>query len=36
VAQITIRGKGFILRAEERADDIFAALDIAIARIQRH
>ncbi len=35
VAQITIRGKGFILRAEERADDIFAALDIAIDRMQR-
>jgi putative sigma-54 modulation protein len=24
VAQITVRGKGFILRSEERADDIFA------------
>ncbi|NMC13422.1 MAG: ribosome-associated translation inhibitor RaiA [Chloroflexi bacterium] len=35
VAQITIRGKGFILRAEERADDIFAALDIAVDRMQR-
>lgn len=35
VAQITVRGKGFILRAEERADDIFAALDIAIEKIQR-
>ncbi len=35
VAQITIRGKGFILRAEERADDIFAALDTAIDKMQR-
>jgi putative sigma-54 modulation protein len=35
VAQITIRGKGFILRAEERADDIFAALDIAVDHMQR-
>lgn len=35
VAQITIRGKGFVLRAEERADDIFAALDIALDRMQR-
>jgi len=35
VAQITIRGKGFILRAEERADDIFEALDTAVDRIQR-
>lgn len=35
VAQITIRGNGFILRSEESADDIFAALDIALDKIQR-
>ncbi len=35
VAQITVRGKGFILRSEERADDIFAALDTAMERMQR-
>jgi putative sigma-54 modulation protein len=35
VAQITIRGKGYILRSEERADDIFAAVDAAIDKIQR-
>jgi len=35
VAQITIRGKGYILRSEERSDDIFAALDAALAKIQR-
>ncbi|MEJ2354061.1 MAG: ribosome-associated translation inhibitor RaiA [Anaerolineales bacterium] len=35
VAQITIRGKGFILRSEERADDIFAAVDTAVDRMQR-
>ncbi len=35
VAQITIRGKGFILRSEERADDIFAAVDTAIEKMQR-
>ena len=35
VAQITIRGKGFILRAEERADDIFAATDSALDKMQR-
>lgn len=35
VAQITVRGKGFILRAEERADDIYAAFDTAIDKIQR-
>ncbi len=35
VAQITIRGRGFILRAEERADDIFAAIDAALDKMQR-
>ena len=35
VAQITIRGKGFILRAEERADDIFFAVDAALEKMQR-
>lgn len=35
VAQITVRGKGFILRAEERADDIFAAFDVALEKLQR-
>ncbi len=35
VAQITIRGKGFILRSEERADDIFAAVDTALDKMQR-
>jgi putative sigma-54 modulation protein len=35
IAQITIRGKGFILRSEERADDIFAAIDSASDKMQR-
>jgi len=35
VAQLTVRGKGFILRSEERADDIFAALDTALDKMQR-
>jgi putative sigma-54 modulation protein len=35
VAQITIRGKGYILRTEERADDIFAAVDAAVDKMQR-
>jgi putative sigma-54 modulation protein len=35
VAQITIRGKGFILRTEERADDIFAAIDESVEKMQR-
>jgi putative sigma-54 modulation protein len=35
VAQITLRGKGFILRTEERADDIFVALDQSLDKMQR-
>jgi len=35
VAQITVRGKGYILRAEERSDDIFTALDSALEKLQR-
>lgn len=35
VAQLTVRGKGFILRSEERADDIFAAIDTALDKLQR-
>ncbi|MFZ6028414.1 MAG: ribosome hibernation-promoting factor, HPF/YfiA family [Chloroflexota bacterium] len=35
VAQITVRGKGFILRSEESADDVFAAFDTALDKIQR-
>ena len=35
VAQITVRGKGLLLRSEERADDIFAAFDTALDKMQR-
>jgi len=35
VAQITVRGKGFILRSEERGDDIFTAFDEALDKMQR-
>lgn len=35
VAQITVRGRGFILRTEERADDIYAAVDTALDKMQR-
>lgn len=35
VAQITIRGKGFTLRAEERTDNIRSAFDSSIDKIQR-
>ncbi len=35
VAQITVRGKGLILRTEERSDDIFAAFDAALDKMKR-
>ena len=35
VAQITVRGKGFILRTEERADELHAAFDAALDKMQR-
>lgn len=35
VAQLTIRGKGFILRSEERRDNLFAAIDEAIDKMTR-
>lgn len=35
VAQLTVRGKGFILRTEERADDLHAAFDTALDKMQR-
>ncbi len=34
-AQITVRGRGFILRTEESADTIFAALDLSLDKMQR-
>ena len=35
VAQITIAGKGYILRAEERSDNIFTSIDAALSKMQR-
>jgi len=35
IAQITVRGKGSILRTEERANDIFEAIDAAVDKMQR-
>jgi putative sigma-54 modulation protein len=35
VAQITVRGRGFVLRSEERDEDIFAAIDTALDKMQR-
>ena len=35
VAQITVRGKGLLLRTEERADEALIAFDSAIDKLQR-
>jgi len=35
ISQITIRGKGFILRVEERADSIDAAIDKSVDKMSR-
>ncbi|MGE5464179.1 MAG: ribosome hibernation-promoting factor, HPF/YfiA family, partial [Syntrophothermus sp.] len=35
VAQLTVHGRGFILRTEERADDIHAAFDTALDKMMR-
>jgi putative sigma-54 modulation protein len=35
VAQITVRGKGFILRTEERSDEVLTAFDTALDKLQR-
>ena len=35
VAQITVRGKGFMLRTEESADELHGAFDIALEKMQR-
>lgn len=35
VAQITVRGKGFLLRTEERSDDLHGAFDAALEKILR-
>jgi putative sigma-54 modulation protein len=35
VAQLTIRGKGVLLRAEERSDDMQASVDAALEKIVR-
>lgn len=35
VAQITVRGKGVLLRAEERTDDVFASVDAASDKLLR-
>jgi len=35
IAQITVRGPNVLLRAEERSDDMFAAVDAAVDKLQR-
>lgn len=35
VAELTIRGKGYILRTEQRDADLFAAFDVALDKMQR-
>ncbi|MEI7846465.1 MAG: ribosome-associated translation inhibitor RaiA [Chloroflexota bacterium] len=35
VAQMTVNGKGFILRSEERADDVRTALDASMEKLSR-
>jgi putative sigma-54 modulation protein len=35
VAQVTVRGKGFLLRTEERSDDLHTAFDAALDKMQR-
>jgi len=35
VSQITVRGRGFILRTEERSDDLHTAFDAAFDKMQR-
>ena len=35
VVQITVQGKGFILRAEERSADIASALNLAVDTLQK-
>jgi putative sigma-54 modulation protein len=34
-AQVTVHGKGFVLRTEERADEVLAAFDSALDHMQR-
>lgn len=35
VAQLTVRGKGVMLRAEERTDDIYASIDAVMEKMYR-
>ena len=35
IVQITVSGKGFVLRSEERSDDIFVSFDSALDKLHR-
>src|SRR5512135_2622684 len=35
VAQLTVRGPGMVLRAEERKDDLFTAIDSVLEKMHR-
>ncbi len=35
VAQLTVRGRGLLLRSEERTDDMFASVDAVLDKMQR-
>ncbi len=35
VAQLTVRGKGVLMRAEERTEDMFASVDMVLDKIHR-
>lgn len=35
ISQLTLRGKGFILRSEERSDSIFSAVDATMDKMRR-
>jgi len=35
ISQITLRGRGFILRAEERSDDLYSSVDLVVNKIER-
>jgi putative sigma-54 modulation protein len=35
VAQLTVRGKGVLLRAEERTQDIYASVDAVLEKVHR-
>ncbi len=35
IAQLTVRGRNLLLRAEERSDDIYTSIDVALDKLHR-